>query len=125
MTLHTYFTTLIQLTPPAQWDWMWYYVAVIAACFVLGIAVRFLPIPDGLKNRLGQFFWSNVFIGAFVWFCRWQAIPYFGSDLVRFIHEVSMILWLLGIAWYQVRTRPKERLVESVQERRAKYLPHP
>lgn len=105
---------------------MWGYVGVIAACLVAALFLSFWKrIDEGLRNRLLNFFWTQVFLGGFIFFCRYQQIPYLGSNILRFLQEVSMVVWLGFILTYRVRTVPQKRLAEEAQARFNKYLPKP
>ena len=116
---------LLNTVPPPLWPWMPEYLAVLILLLigaVLSLAVR---MPGRLNERLGALCWNNLWLGALLFFFRYQHVPILGMDIWRFLQELVIIIWLYRIVRNFLRTYPQQRLAERVAEYRGKYLPKP
>lgn len=114
---------LLQVTPPKEWRFMYVYIGIIAFCAVAGIIVAFLRIHPELKSRIASFLWTNAIFGLVLFFFRYERIPYLGMDILRTIHEISIILWIGYLIWYSMTGFKQELLADKVTAHKAKYLP--
>jgi hypothetical protein len=116
---------LIETTPPETWVFRWVYVGLLAVLLVIAIVTLFLKIRPSLKARIQALCWTNIFLGAFLYFCRDQRIPILGMDILRFIQEVALIFWVNSIVIFARTKLQDELLMEKIVSRKSKYLPKP
>ena len=122
--IRTWAKQLVQVTPPLQWNFSWLYLLLIAIFLVGAIVMLFLRrMHPPLRERWSWFFWSNIFIGAILYFMRDQRIPYLGTNLLRVAHEFFILFWLNSIIWYHRTGMKQEKLAEAAIARKEKYLP--
>jgi hypothetical protein len=118
-------TNLLATAPNPSWPWMWWFVGLIGLCLAAGLASLFIRFHDRLRHRLSTLFLNNVWIGAILFFLRYERLPILGMDLWRLIQEITLFVWLALITRDFRRDYPKERLAARIVEYRAKYLPKP
>lgn len=124
-TFSTWIKNLVDVVPPSDWHFRALYVGMLALFLVVGVIIAFLRIPGEYKGRWLNFLFGNLAIGLVIYFFRTQRIPYLGMDLIRFLSEVGMLVWLNNVIWYGRTMYRHQKLQQVVVDRRSKYLPKP
>lgn len=102
---------------------MWVYVAFVLVCLVGGIASLILPMHKEIRDRVANMLWTNVLIGAALFFFRYQQVPVFGTDVWRTIQLITFVIWVITIIRFVRSDYRDNRKVEKVAEYKNKYLP--
>lgn len=118
--------TAFSVFPPANWNYMWYYIGFAAICYILLIVMLFLKkINPEIKTRVNSFLVTNIWLCLFFGFFRYQRIPIMGMDFIRTLQIVVAIFWIISIIRFKKIILPQIILHQKVEERRNKYLPKP
>ena len=119
-----WFNQLISLTPAISWKYQWVYGGLLIVFLLVGIGLIFWKkLYPTLKHQLSAMVWFNFFLGAILFFFRYQRIPLLGMDLWRFIQEIEIVIWILLILRYRLVKYPKEMISQKVVSYKSKYLP--
>jgi len=121
--LHTWFSGLFAINPALTWPLQWAYLALVVACLIGAIILALWKEDYSFKQPLYQLLWTNFWIGIFLFFFRYQALPILGMDIWRFIQEVAIVVWLVSIVRTYRRKLPHEQLTAKVTAYKEKYLP--
>jgi len=118
---------LFLVKPPADWPLEWWYIALIALNLVLALTSLIFGkrLHPRLREAMSVFGWSNLIVMGILYFFRVQRIPYLGMDLIRTIHELSILIWGIFLVRGMRSTITKQKTQELVEARRSKYLPKP
>lgn len=116
---------LLMVRPPKQWELMWAYIAFVAIFAVVAVALLFVKnrVTEPVKSQLSTLAWTVTILGPILFFFRYVRVPYLGTDLLRFLLELSVIGWLTWILVGIKKRAPEVKLNSLVQERKEKYLP--
>lgn len=116
--------TAIQLMPPKEWKFMWVYVGFTGLNLLGGIFLSlYRKMDEEIRGKLLGFCWTNAIFSAIFFFLRYQRIPLLGTDLVRTIQLIIVLIWAIFIAKYIMFDYPKLKMQQVVEERKSKYLP--
>ena len=119
-------STLIQAKPAQVWQFAYWYIGLTALCLVIGVVTLFLrKLHTELRSMLLAYCWTFAIAGGLLYFFRVQRIPYLGTDILRTLQLVAMLIWGTWIAFFSTRKIKQQALSLSVQERKQKYLPKP
>lgn len=102
---------------------MKYYLVLLGLLLLGGTISLIFRLPGRLNRQISELCWNNLWIGAVLFFFRYQHIPILGMDLWRLLQEIAIVVWFSIIILRFRQSYPKERLADKVLEYRTRYLP--
>ena len=126
-TLRTYWDPkgFTQLAPSYHWSLQWWFVGFSAIVLVGAIVLVIPKVSSGLRDRLAGVLWTAVPLLVILYFLRTAQVPILGMDIFRALYEAYLVAYsAYAIASY-LKDRPAEKLAQSIDAYKSKYLPKP